>query len=145
MFATGETPMSAITSDCVRAETEAPLPPAVIRDNVNRREEEFRSALDSYIAAYVTDQSERRAITSGPVGGATRNRNFTIFRWFTNCMAGPIERNPRGAAVSKRLDGPVSATRRDGTAEHRMSWLAIQEMMLPTLLCLVCILIGLIA
>jgi hypothetical protein len=41
--------------------------------------------------------------------------------------------------------GLVRGTRRVGTAEYRMSWLAIQETMLPTLLCLGVILIGLIA
>jgi hypothetical protein len=51
----------------------------------------------------------------------------------------------RAAAVGGRLNGTVRGTRRVGTAEHRMSWLAIQEAMLPTLLCLGVILIGLIA
>jgi hypothetical protein len=51
----------------------------------------------------------------------------------------------RAAAVGGRLDGPVRGTRRDGAAGYRMGWLAIQETMLPTLLCLGGILIGLIA
>lgn len=123
--------MSAITSDWVHAETRAPVPPPVVRDKVHRREEEFRSALDSYIAGYVSDQRERRAITAGSIGGATRNRNFTIFRRFT-------------ASVGS-LAGRVRGTGRDGSAEHGMLWLAIQEALLPTLLCLGCILIGLIA
>jgi hypothetical protein len=51
----------------------------------------------------------------------------------------------RAAAVGGRLDCPVRGTGHDGTAEYRLSWLAIQEAMLPTLLCLGGILIGLIA
>jgi hypothetical protein len=51
----------------------------------------------------------------------------------------------RAAAVGGRLDGRVRGTLLDGTAEYRVSWLAIQEVMLPTLPCLGGILIGLIA
>jgi hypothetical protein len=115
--------MSAITSNWVRAEAKAPAPPAVEREKAYPREEEFRSALDSYIAGYATDQLERSAITTGSLGGAARNRNFTIFR----------------------LDGLLRSTRRDAAAGHRIVWLAIQETILPALLCLVSILIGLIA
>ena len=123
--------MNAITSDWTPTETDASVTRAMGGGKVHRREEEFRSALDSYIAGYVSDQRERRAITAGSIGGATRNRNFTIFRRFT-------------ASVGS-LAGRVRGTGRDGSAEHGMLWLAIQEALLPTLLCLGCILIGLIA
>ena len=51
----------------------------------------------------------------------------------------------RAAALAGRLDGPVRGTRRNGTAGYGMGWSAIQETMLPTLLCLGAILIGLVA
>ncbi len=44
--------MSAITSDWAPVETEAPVTRAVESGKVYRREEEFRSALDNYIAHY---------------------------------------------------------------------------------------------
>jgi hypothetical protein len=49
------------------------------------------------------------------------------------------------AAVGGRLDSPARGTRGEGTVKCRMSWMAIQEVMLPTLLCLGGILIGLIS
>lgn len=59
--------MSAITSDWALIETEAPVTPAVESGKVCRREE-FRSALDNYIAGYVADQQKRRPIATGYVG-----------------------------------------------------------------------------
>jgi hypothetical protein len=62
MFATGETPMSAITSDWAPIGIDAPVTPATDNnDQVRRREEEFHSALASYMAGYTADQQKRRA------------------------------------------------------------------------------------
>jgi hypothetical protein len=79
MLATGETPMSAITSDYVPNEPAAVTPPVEI-GKAYRREEEFRSALNNYIASYVADQQKRRAIATGSVGSGARNSYFTVFR-----------------------------------------------------------------
>jgi hypothetical protein len=54
-------------------------------------------------------------------------------------------RKHRAVALAGRLGGPVRGTRRNSTAGYGMGWSAIQETMLPTLLCLGAILIGLVA
>jgi hypothetical protein len=71
--------MSAITSDWAPMATEAPVTPAVESGEVYRREEEFRSALNNYMAGYIADQ-QKRAIATGSVGSAARNSYFTFFR-----------------------------------------------------------------
>ena len=72
--------MSAITSDWAPIETEMPVTPPVESGKANRREEEFRSALNNYIAGYVAEQQKRRAIATGSVGSAAPNSYFTVFR-----------------------------------------------------------------
>ena len=72
--------MSAITSDWARVETEAPLTRAVERDMVYRREEEFRAALNNYIAAYIAAQQKRRSAANSSIGSAARYGCFTVFR-----------------------------------------------------------------
>jgi hypothetical protein len=54
--------MSAITADWAPLESESPVTPHVEGGKVYRREEEFRSALNNYIAGYVAAQQERRAV-----------------------------------------------------------------------------------
>ncbi len=51
--------MSAITTDWTLPETEAPTSYASHRDKTYRRDEEFRAALDSYIADYAEYQKRR--------------------------------------------------------------------------------------
>jgi hypothetical protein len=72
--------MSAITSDWAPIETGAPATSSVKIGKACRREEEFRSALNNYIAGYVADQQKRRAIATGYVGSGARNSYFTVFR-----------------------------------------------------------------
>jgi hypothetical protein len=71
--------MSAITSDWAPMATEAPVTLAVESGKVYRREEEFRSALDNYMAGYIADQQKRRAAATGSIGSAARNSYFTVF------------------------------------------------------------------
>jgi hypothetical protein len=52
--------MSAIPSDWTPAETSAPITGPVECGKVHRREEEFRSALASYMAGYNAEQQKRR-------------------------------------------------------------------------------------
>jgi hypothetical protein len=66
--------MSAVTSDWAPMETEAPATRAVESGKVCGREEEFRSALNEYLAGYVAAQQERRAAATGPIGSAPRSR-----------------------------------------------------------------------
>ena len=72
--------MSAITSDWAAAATETPVTPAVESGKAYRREEEFRTALNNYIAGYITDQQERRTVATASVGSAVRNGYFSVFR-----------------------------------------------------------------
>jgi len=65
--------MSAITSARAPIETETPVTPAVESGKVCRREE-FRSALDNYIAGYIADQQKRRPIATGYVGSELFHR-----------------------------------------------------------------------
>jgi hypothetical protein len=58
--------MSAITSDWAPIETEKPVTPPVESGKAFRREEEFRSALDRYIAGYVAEQQKRRIASRRP-------------------------------------------------------------------------------
>jgi hypothetical protein len=79
MLATGEAPMSTITSDWAPFETEMPVTPPVESRKAYRREEEFRSALDRYIAGYVAEQQKRRTAET-----SDRNSYFTAVRRFAS-------------------------------------------------------------
>jgi hypothetical protein len=57
--------MSAITSDWAPMETEAATRHAAGDRNEFRREWEFRSALNNYVAGYIADQQKRRAAATG--------------------------------------------------------------------------------
>ncbi len=72
--------MSAITSDWAPIKTEVAVSPQVQSGKAYRREEEFRTALNNYIAGYVADQQERRTVATGSVGSAVRNDYFRVFR-----------------------------------------------------------------
>jgi hypothetical protein len=82
--------MSAITSDWAPMETEALTTRAVESGKVYRREEEFRSALDNYMAGYIANQQNRRAAATGSTGSAARNSYFTIFRRFAGRSRSPL-------------------------------------------------------
>jgi hypothetical protein len=69
--------MSAITSDWAPIETEMPVAPPVESGKAYRREEEFRSALDRYIAGWVAQQQKRRTAEA-----SARNSYFTAVRRF---------------------------------------------------------------
>jgi hypothetical protein len=69
--------MSAITSDWAPIETEMPAAQPVESGKAYRREEEFRSALDRYIAGWVAQQQKRR--TAEP---SARNSYFAVVRRF---------------------------------------------------------------
>jgi hypothetical protein len=99
MLTTGETPMSAITSVWARVETEAPVTRAVECDKVYRREEEFRSALNNYMAGYIAAQQKRCAAATGSIGSAARNNYFTVFWRF----AGWIRKRSPFARTSPRI------------------------------------------
>jgi hypothetical protein len=60
MFATGEIAMRFITSDWVLTETDAPATLTMNTGKVRSHEEVFRSALASYMAAYIAVQHKRR-------------------------------------------------------------------------------------
>jgi hypothetical protein len=93
--------MSAITSARALIETEAPVTPAVESGKVYRREE-FRSALNNYIAGYIADQQKRRPIATGYVGSGARNSYFTVF--WRALLSG------RGKRDSSRTDAIWSST-----------------------------------
>ena len=71
--------MSAFTSDWAPREAEAPVTRPVESRNAYRREEEFRSALNNYMAGYVADQEKRRAAATGSLASAAHNSYFTLF------------------------------------------------------------------
>ena len=73
--------MSAITSDWAPIETEMPVAPRVESGNAHRREEEFRSALDLYIAGYVAEQQKRHTAEI-----SARSSYFTAVRRFAGWM-----------------------------------------------------------
>lgn len=77
--------MSAITSDWAPIETDAPVARPVEIAKTRRREEEFRSALASYMAGYVADQRKRRAET-GSVDGPASSGWFTMTTRFAGWM-----------------------------------------------------------
>ena len=58
--------MSAITTDWTLPESEAPTSYAFHRDKTYRRAEEFRAALDSYIADYAEYQRRRAEMIGRP-------------------------------------------------------------------------------
>lgn len=64
--------MSAITSDWVSTDTDAPITRPAGKVRVIRREEEFRVALESYMARYAADQ-QRRAAAAAPIGSASHH------------------------------------------------------------------------
>ena len=66
--------MSAITSDWAPLETAAPVTRAVESGKIYRREEEFRSALDNYVAGYIADQQKRHAAATRGTGSTARSR-----------------------------------------------------------------------
>ena len=68
--------MSAIISDWTPSATESPRAHSARVDNKYRREEEFCSALDLYIADY----QEHLAATMGNSSLRTRHALFTFFR-----------------------------------------------------------------
>lgn len=68
--------MSAITSDWTPSATESPRAHSARAGNKYRREEEFCSALDLYIADY----QKHLAATIGNSGFRTRHALFTFFR-----------------------------------------------------------------
>ena len=82
--------MSAIFSDWAPIETEMPVMPRVESGNAHRREEEFRYALDRYIAGYVAEHQKRRTAET-----SARNSYFTVVRRFAG--VGPRSRGPRPA------------------------------------------------
>ena len=69
--------MSAITSDWASIKTEMPAAPPVESGKAYRREEEFRSALDRYIARWAAEQQKRRIAET-----SARNAYFTVVRRF---------------------------------------------------------------
>jgi hypothetical protein len=69
--------MSAITSDWAPIETEMPVAPPVASGKAYWREEEFRSALDRYIAGWVAKQQKRRTAET-----SARNSYFAVVRRF---------------------------------------------------------------
>jgi hypothetical protein len=73
--------MSAITSDWAPTETDGSVTRAVGSGKVYRREEEFRSALASYIAGYIADQQSRRTAET-----CARNSYSTVVRRFAGWM-----------------------------------------------------------
>ena len=73
--------MSAITSDWASIETEMPVTPPVESGKAYRREEEFRSALDRYIAGYVAEQQKRHIAET-----SARNSYFSVVRRFAGWM-----------------------------------------------------------
>jgi hypothetical protein len=97
--------MSAITSDWTPMAAEAPVTRAGDPGTVYRREEEFRSALDNYMAGYIADQQERRAAATGSMLSAARSSYFTVFRRFAGWMrsGSPFARTrPTFASLSAR-------------------------------------------
>lgn len=64
--------MSAITSDWPLIGIETPNPQAVKRSKEYRRDEEFRSTLDSYIDGY----RKHRTVMIGSTGSRTGNTHF---------------------------------------------------------------------
>ena len=73
--------MSAITSDWAPIETDMPVTPPVESRKAYRREEEFRSALDRYIAGYVAEQQKRRTAET-----SARNSYFAVVRRLAGWM-----------------------------------------------------------
>jgi hypothetical protein len=67
--------MSTITSDWTPSATESPWAHSAKAGNKYRREEEFRSALDKYIADY----QKHLAATTGNSGFRTRHAFFQRF------------------------------------------------------------------
>jgi hypothetical protein len=92
--------MSAITSDWAPNETGVPVTSPVEIGKGYRREEEFRSALNNYIANYLADQQMRRAITTGSVGSGARNGYFTFFRLAMFSRRGRRDRSSTDAVWS---------------------------------------------
>jgi hypothetical protein len=83
MFATGEAAMHVITSDWMPTETDAPAPPAMDNGKVRSHEEVFRTALTTYMAAYIADQHKRRTAKI-----AARHSYFNVVRQFAGWMRG---------------------------------------------------------
>ena len=75
--------MNAITSDWAPTETDVSDTRAVGSGKVHRREEEFRSALASYMAGYNAEQQKRR--TSEAVSD---NGYFNVVLRFVGWMRG---------------------------------------------------------
>jgi hypothetical protein len=94
--------MSAMTSAWALIETETPVTPAVESGKVYRREEEFRSALDNYIAGYVADQQKPPYCDQVRGQRAARDSYFTVF-W-----RAPL--SGRGKRDSSRTDAIWSST-----------------------------------
>jgi hypothetical protein len=74
--------MSVVTFDGAPIATEAPATLAVESGKVSRREVEFRSALDNYMAGYIAHQQKRHATATGSLASAARNSHFTLFPRF---------------------------------------------------------------
>jgi hypothetical protein len=71
--------MSAITSDWTLSEAEAPTRRPVAYRKECSREEEFRSALESYMAAYADDQKHRGETTAKTGGTRGSVRKLAMF------------------------------------------------------------------
>ena len=73
--------MSYITSDWTPIETEAPILPSLACVKTHGRKEEFRAALDGYMADY---RKHRAAI--GKAGYHTRSAHFPYFLRFAEWL-----------------------------------------------------------
>ena len=85
--------MSAITSDWTSIETETRATRGVESSRVHRREEEFRAALNSYMAGYIADQQKRPTEAVGSVVG--------IWRRLLTAMSSMVKSTPPSCAAAR--------------------------------------------
>lgn len=96
--------MSAVTSDWASVETEAPTKRMVVSGKVYRREEEFRSDLNNYMAGYIADQQSCRVAAAGSIGSAARIHCHRAFSALTSGANGECRvRKPDRDALICRL------------------------------------------
>ena len=79
--------MSATTADWTLPETEAPASPSSEKGEKDCREEEFRSALDTYMAEYADCQKHRGAATTRPVAVHIAEKFALLAEWLRHRVA----------------------------------------------------------
>ena len=105
--------MSAITSEWTPSETEAPTRHSLTGGRKLRREEEFRGALDAYIADYADYQKRRNETTGAGIRAPSVHHWFfgRLTEWFRHPAAVRDQAGrPQATARSRPHLGKASET-----------------------------------